>query len=428
MISITTKSIQRKHIIVILVTSTLLFLPVVTFSFLIGWDDQIYVLNNYTESGLTLKNIEAIITEFYYGQYAPLNQLFYSIVYEFFGYNPAYFHACSVLLHAANALLVYFFIGKITTRIVPESNSHLIAFFTTILFVIAPINLESVAWIAASKVLIYAFFYLCSLIWYTKYIETNKAKYYYFTVICFILSFSAKEQAMTLPLAMILIDYIYKRNFKSSTTWWEKMPPILLSAIFVLASFQSQGRSILLANDTYGMIDRILLAFYTISEYFTKILIPVNLSYVYPFPFSSEVNPPIWIWLFPICMLCTVYCLRRILIQKHILFGVTFFMIHIIMVSNLISLARYSIVADRYAYIASIGLFWLFAVLFARIFQKEQHKRKLGYILMSITYCLYFIVYTSIHIWVWQDAVTLKEKMRLEIKSRSDYAKPNKFN
>jgi hypothetical protein len=42
------------------------------------WDDQWVVMNDYTVDGFTLKNLQKILTEFYHGQYAPVNQLFLS--------------------------------------------------------------------------------------------------------------------------------------------------------------------------------------------------------------------------------------------------------------------------------------------------------------------------------------------------------------
>lgn len=416
--------IPRKHLVILFITALLLFSPLAFFSFLIGWDDQIYVLNNYTENGLAIKNIYAILCNFYYGQYAPLNQLYYSAVFELSGYNTVLFHVLSIIIHIANAFLVYVLIHKFNERLLPPGrDKRQITLCTSLLFLIAPINLEPVAWIAASKVLLFAFFYLCSLLWYIKYVETGSSKYYYLTLLAFVLSFAAKEQALTLPLAMVLIDYAYTRNFKKSMLWFEKMPPAFLSMLFVLASFQSQNRFILTSADNYTGVDRLILACYTISEYFVKIIVPVNISYVYPFPFLPGAKPPLWLWSFPVCLIAAAICLKRILLQRHVFLGIVFFLIHIIMVSNLVSLSRYSIVANRYAYIPSIGLLWLLTIAGTQLLQRTLPVIKAKYSLVLLAYCGYFFLYTGIHLWVWQNANTLKHKVRTAIKSRSDYGK-----
>ena len=58
------------HIVAILFCIAIVFFPVYQFQFLIGWDDQWFVTNYFTEGGLNLKNIYPIFTTFYYGQYA----------------------------------------------------------------------------------------------------------------------------------------------------------------------------------------------------------------------------------------------------------------------------------------------------------------------------------------------------------------------
>lgn len=418
--------IIRRHFAILMGVGVIVFSPIASFSFLIGWDDQVYVLNRFTENGLNLKNIYVILTEFYHGQYSPLNQLFYSTLFYLFGYKPLYFHVACGIIHIANALLVYKLISRITPRLTPIENSgsqYNIAFMTAMLFLLAPINLEPVAWVAASKVLIYAVFYLGALLLYIKYIESEKPKYYYLMLFSFFLSFASKEQAMTFPMTMILIDFVFSRNMKKWVLWLEKIPPALLSALFLLAALQSQGREVFTLKVNYSFADRIVLFFYSISEYFTKTILPVNLSYVYPFPFLAENLRPLWLWAFPLIIILTIFCLRRFFLNKSVLFGILFFVLHIALVCNIISLSRHSVIADRYAYLASIGLLFLVSVTYTNFSLQagQSLKKMMRYGLLF--YLLYFIAYTSSHIWVWQNAITLKEKVRTVIKDRSDYEK-----
>ena len=116
--------------------------PILGNDFLYFWDDQWVVMNRYTESGINFNNLWAILTEFYHGQYAPLNESLYLILYTFFGYNPFWFHLASLLLHSANVLLVYFCIKLllgIYRRFVVE-HKKLTAFFTALIFALHPFN------------------------------------------------------------------------------------------------------------------------------------------------------------------------------------------------------------------------------------------------------------------------------------------------
>lgn len=415
------KHFNLLHLCVILLVSIAVFWRIYSLSFLIGWDDQTYVTNHYTEDGLFLQNICAILTEFYHGQYAPINQLYYSTLFEFFDYNTAVYHVGSLILHLTNAVLVYFLICRIAKALFVHSSiqSAQIACITALLFAVAPVNLEPVAWVAAAKVLWYALFYFSSLLCYIKYVSEGKSLYYYFVLLLFVLSFGSKEQAVTLPLAMLTIDYIFKRNFRDALVWYEKLPLIALTMTFALASFQSQGGGKVVITNYYNIWERSLLAFYTTTEYFTKTVLPINLSFAYPYPFQIGQTPPFWLWFYLIGIPAIIYCFWRILSKPWVLWGLSFFLVHIVLVSNVINLSRYSAIADRYAYVATVGIFFLLAVCFIIAFniRKMQHL----FFTTGFIYMLYFAIYTTRHLPVWTNSITLKQQMRDVIRSRADY-------
>jgi hypothetical protein len=64
------------------------YFPALSNGFLMLWDDQWVVINSYTYHGLAPDNLWRILTEFYHGQYAPLNQFYYTCLYSAFGLNP----------------------------------------------------------------------------------------------------------------------------------------------------------------------------------------------------------------------------------------------------------------------------------------------------------------------------------------------------
>lgn len=210
----------------LIIIGLLVYYPVYFLQFQASWDDQWVVINHYTENGWNATNIWAILTEYYNGQYAPLNQLYYTALYSIFGYHSNIFHTAGLIIHLLNSLLVYCFIDKLlyVWRRTDQSANRKIAFFTALLFVLHPITVESVAWLSASKVLIYALFYLLSLIAYLNYLLNNKPLYLLISGVCFVLSFASKEQAVTLPVCLLLLDYIAARKFNNKVIWLEKLP------------------------------------------------------------------------------------------------------------------------------------------------------------------------------------------------------------
>jgi len=254
---------------ILLIGSALaVYSPILGNDFLYYWDDQWVVMNTYTESGLNGHNIWAIFSEFYHGQYAPLNESLYLILYTTFGYKPFWFHLASLLLHAANVLLVYsciFRLLELSRNIIVE-HRKLVAFFTALIFAVHPFNVESVAWMSASKVLVYSFFYLLATYTFLNYCRfahhrcegdspkqstpksykveffstfreqggkllcfayndvKTKWYYYFLTLFLFACSFLGKEQAVSFPLWMLLIYWLTGYSFKNKKLWFAVAP------------------------------------------------------------------------------------------------------------------------------------------------------------------------------------------------------------
>lgn len=390
------------------------------FDFLIGWDDQWFVLNDYTTSGFSLENLKGIFTDFYYGQYAPLNQLYYTTIYQFVGYTPSYYHVLNVVIHFANVCLVYTITLKLSGQFfsILSKDKSLIAFFCSLLFAVLPINLEPAAWVAASKVIIYAFFYLLAINSYCNFLETQKSKHYYLTLLFFICSFGAKEQAVTLPACMFLLDYFYGRNIRQSIIWYEKTPIFLLAILFGLVTIQSQQLEVDRNLHFYPIHERVMLSFFTIVEYFTKTILPINISYLYPFPYTVGGSMPGWLWVYGLALPLSVALIHKF-VNRWTAFGLLFFLIHILLVCNLFSLARHSIIADRYTYVSSFGICFIIACFVFQI-MKFKNQRKLAVASFAL-YMLLLSGYTYAHSSVWQNANTLKMKLKNQIKSRRDY-------
>lgn len=149
---------NKKWQIIFLVIATLLvYYPILENDFLYQWDDQWMVMNQYTEGGWNLSNLERIFTEFHGKQYGPINELLYLGVYSLCGYSPKEFHFACLFIHLLNVLLVYFVLLQLLrdSKRVGNVNIQLISFFTALIFAVHPLNVEAVAWISASKVIVY---------------------------------------------------------------------------------------------------------------------------------------------------------------------------------------------------------------------------------------------------------------------------------
>ncbi|MDR0606520.1 MAG: hypothetical protein LBG80_19780, partial [Bacteroidales bacterium] len=245
------------------------YFPVLCNAFLLFWNDNWMVMNNYTFDGFTPGNIGKILTEPYNGQYSPVNQFYYILLYSIAGLDSFIFHLGSLLLHFVNVILVCRLLLKILllSGNFNKNECNCLSFFAALLFAIYPLNAESVAWISASKVLLFTLFYLLSLLTYIRYVTEKKLRHYVFSLCFFLLSFGVKEQAISLSLSVILLDYVFNRNFKDRKVWIEKVPFVLLSILFIVITLRMQGYVFSYTGDSYSFSEKFVLMFYSFMEY-----------------------------------------------------------------------------------------------------------------------------------------------------------------
>jgi len=414
---------------ILVLAVVIVYWPAFFNQFLLQWDDQTIAMNYFTESSFTGSNLWAILTTYYAGQYAPINQLFYSCLYFIGGnsYNPVVFHAACIVIHILNVLLVFVFIKRLLLQTTNFSDSSALrtGFLTALLIGVHPFLVEAVAWISASKIILYVFLLLIGLLFYLKYIETSRIKYWCLTLLFFILSFGAKEQAVVMPLILLLIDYALKRNFKDRKIWFEKLPFFLLALLFGLITIKSQSEVRLNAPDAYPFYQRLVFACYSLTEYFTKFLLPIKLSYLYPFPNQPGESLPMKFWLYPVAIMTLVIGLWGYLKKNRWpMFGLAWFVIGLLPALHIVSIGRFAIVADRYSYLSGIGLLFIVAFLVNKMIENRSIYRTKILIIGSV-YLVSIGVYAKSRTKVWYDTDSLKRELREQITERNDYPDNN---
>ncbi|MES2807079.1 MAG: hypothetical protein V4619_00540 [Bacteroidota bacterium] len=416
---------HRYSYITLVVLCLFAYFPTFNNQFQNFWDDQWVVINTYTTDGFALANVKRILSEYYHGQYAPVNQLFYTLLFKLFGYNPFWFHAACLGIHVLNASLIFSFIKRLLllSNEFAESSIWRLAFFTSLLFAIHPFLVEAVAWVSASKILLYALFYLIALHYYLRYTISLKLRYYLLALFFYIVSFGAKEQAVTFPVFVILIDYVSKRNLKDPQVWLEKLPIIVLTisfGIFTMLSQAATGSGALSTEASYPFGQRVIFASYALFEYLFKCIIPYKLSYLYPFPNVVGQAVPPRFWPYPVALVVIIICLWSFLKQKWVAFGLLFFLIHIAVALHIIPISRFAIVADRYVYLASAGVFFVMALLLDKAVALLP-KYKILFTTLIVIYVCALALYTNSYVKHWHDTDTLKKEVTELLKQRPDY-------
>jgi protein O-mannosyl-transferase len=223
---------------------------------------------------------------------------------------------------------------------------------------------ESVTWIAGMvKTVSYSIFFVGALITYLKYVRTGKIKFIVYTLLLFIGSCLCKEQAVALPLALLVLDLYLKRKLLSSKVMIEKIPFFIVSIIFGIITLKATGSTKPISTTvSFGFFDRIVYASYAIDHYLGKMIIPYKMSLFYPYPSMRKLGT--WQYIYPLIFLGILGLFAWAIKKKkdYIIFGGLFFIVSILfsLALQIISV-REVVMADRYIYVSSIGFFFILA-------------------------------------------------------------------
>lgn len=414
--------------LLIAILTIMAFAPTFNNLLMTGWDDQWQVTNHFTSGGFTWNALRSIFTEAFETQYSPLNQCLYTLLYTLGGYNPMLFHAASLLIHIANCCLVYHLLNTLlndSTRLSQRQKAP-ITFFTTLLFAIHPLQVEAVAWVSASKILLNTLFYLLATQAFIRFLHDKKPQHYALTLLFFVCSYGCKEQALIFPVWATVLSLFY--GHKPWSPWVLKslvpfyLISLLFGLIFIYGISSAQNAEPLPA---YTVTQRLVFFCYSLVEYITKWYVPCNLLYLYPFPMQPSEALPVWLLTYPLILTVAVLAFWRIFRYRVVTTGFSFFLIHLLPVLHIIPIGRSAIVADRYIYLASVGLSFIAVYYLVNHYQKQTASIR-QYILpvVALLFCA-LGTYTFLRTQVWHDTESLRRKMK-ELKSTTKVTSPKK--
>lgn len=409
--------------LILLLLPVVTYYPVFTHDFLYAWDDRWQVLNGHTLAGLSAGNLYAIFSEYVMGQYSPLNQLFYTLIYVFFGPDPTAFHAMNLLWHIGCVWLVYRFVYLLFRDRAGFTGARPFAFAVALLMAVHPVQVECVAWLSASKILTSVFFFLCGLIAYLAYVRNGRFYLYLLALAGFVCSFLCKEQAIVLPVVLVLLDWFMRRNLRRPEVWLEKVPFAMLAVCFLVITLDSYVLPydrMFVGREVYPLLQRLAFTGYSLTEYITKLFFPVNLMYIYPYPIRAGEALPLRFWFYlPVLFVIAsgIWAARK---RPVLLFGCLFFLVELSLSLHIIPFPRMNIVADRYLYLALTGL--LIAVAYElrqRSYSFLSGKKK--WVVLGVL-VLYFGIYTNYRCRTWKNDFTLKKEIKEFIRERKNVA------
>jgi protein O-mannosyl-transferase len=322
------------------------------------WDDDDYIIkNDLLTASDGLRRIWFSLDS--PSQYFPLVYTTFRIERALWDLNPSGYHWVNLLLHVANALLVWWLLLRLN---VPG------AWLAGAIFALHPVQVESVAWITERKNVLMGFFYLLTLLAWIGFIDERTKRPWRFYVLAlglYVLALSAKSTACTLPAALLLILWLQKKPITKQRLI-QIVPFVILGigmgllAVWWERYHQGTNRA---AFPFLNPIDRILVASRAVWFYLNKLIWPTNLTFIYPRWNISPAHLLDYTWLLAGTVLCVaIYFLRRY-VGRSVEVAAAFFVITLSPVLGFIMLFtfRYTFVADHYQYLACIGPIALFS-------------------------------------------------------------------
>jgi len=333
----------------------------------IALDDPTYIRENpMVNRGVTLAGLTWAFTTFYAANWHPLTWIAHMIDSQLFGMNAGGHLLVNAVIHVANTLLLFWLLLGTTRARWPSA-------LVAALFALHPLHVESVAWAAERKDTLSTFFGLLSLIAYTQYAETRSRKWYAWTALALALGLLAKPMLVTWPFVMLLFDYWplrrladatskdYRRgaSHRGATTGIaslvrEKLPLFSIVAVSAVMTYiaQSHDRAVRTLADAPIAL-RLSNALVSYVKYLLLAFWPNDLAIYYPFA-----GIPAWQILGAAFLLIgiTVFCVSQRRIRPYLMVGWLWFLGTLVPVIGIVQVGG-QIMADRYFYIPSIGLF-----------------------------------------------------------------------
>ena len=351
--------------------------PVLNHEFVKYDDDKRITENPNIKCGITCESVIWAFTSYHFHMWHPLTSLSHLLDYELFGLDPTWHHLTSLLFHTASTLLLFGILKRMTAAFWP-------CLFVALAFALHPLNVESVAWVAERMNVLSTFFWLLTIAAYIRYAERPGLVRFLLLVLVFALSIMTKAMVVTLPFALLLLDYwplgrlqsprrIEQEDLSESeaeqtgaqgVSIWrlllEKTPLFLLTIGLSAVTYIAQQKGGVMSDlGNVPLKYRAANALVSYVTYIRKMVWPTRLAVFYPHPFNKL---PIWqvaasaLVLLAVSVAVLLFARRR----KYLTVGWLWYLGILVPVIGLVQVGSQAM-ADRYTYLPFIGLFIMIA-------------------------------------------------------------------
>jgi protein O-mannosyl-transferase len=323
-----------------------LYLPTFRSGFI--WDDADYVTANPWVRGTS--TILDIWFSHSTPQYYPVTFTSFWLEHKLWGLDPAGYHVVNVLLHAADAVLLY---------LVMRALSRRLAFAVALVFAIHPIQVETVAWITERKNLLAVLFFLLAVRSWLRYETGRRPGAYAWSFVMFVLSLLSKS----ITVAFVAVPFLLKWSRRQRIERGDLVRAVPFCAAGAVAGLHTawlEVHKVGAAGEDWALSlpERLLLPARIVLFYVGKIVVPSGFVFSYPRWPLDPGSPAQWAPAIVLVVALALLVVYRERVGRGAVAAFLFFIISLVPALGLFNVypMRYSFVADHFAYLSSIPL------------------------------------------------------------------------
>lgn len=212
----------------------------------VAWDDEALLVRNPAFRGLSGDHWRWLVGNTLLGHYVPVTWLSFALNHELGGLHPAGYHVTNVLLHAANAALVYVLAARLLGRATgwTDRACRVGAVVTALVWALHPLRVEAVSWVTGRPYVLSGFFFFLALLAYLQAASAQGARragWLVGTAAAYALALGSKAVVMTAPVALVALDVYPLRRLPTNIrgwaaptlrgVWLEKVPLVVLAGL-----------------------------------------------------------------------------------------------------------------------------------------------------------------------------------------------------
>lgn len=374
----------------------------------INWDDPQYVVFNQAITGFSWQHVREAFSNYYVGNYAPIHIISYMFDYTLWGLRPGGFLFTNIILHSLNSLLWY-------RMLLRWYGDRLIAYVAACLFLIHPVQVESVVWVSQRKNLLALLFFLIAWDCYCRYRRAFGWKgraIYAVSVTSFALALLTKSVVVVFPLVLICYDFCFE-NGQERFRLKDKLPYFFLTAGGVVFAVLSQSQDLNGGRVGYhgGSAWYTLLTMLPVlCRYVLLVVWPTGLSALYSPLLHTSLDGTVIVAVAFLAVIVAggVALYRR---NRRSGFWALLWLIGLLPVLQIIPLN--TLISDRYLYFPMLGVSALAGVAVAFLVKRvgERSVRAINAMCASVLILLALLAFMRTDVWkdsltLWTDAVT----------------------